>query len=134
MPRPRRCRRVEQQPEYTMFKPAGVKARELKESIITIDEYEAVRLKDLKGLGQEAAASKMNISQPTFNRLLTSARKKIADAIINGKSILIKGGNFNIEKTSKCVCTNCGYETEKIRGEPCMNKKCPECGSRMMRK
>ena len=61
-----------------------------------VDEYEAVRLKDLEGLEQEDCAKKMNISQPTFHRLVLSARKKIADAIINGKAIRIEGGNYRI--------------------------------------
>ena len=61
-----------------------------------VDEYEAVRLKDLEGLEQEECARKMNVSQPTFHRLVLSARKKIADAIINGKAIRIEGGNYKI--------------------------------------
>jgi len=94
MPRPRRCRRVCFKPNITYFKPAGIRIVDLEESILTVDEFEAVRLKDLLGLEQEEAAKKMNISQPTFHRLVVSARKKIADAIINGKAIRIEGGNF----------------------------------------
>ena len=67
---------------------------DLEESILTIDEYEAVRLKDLLSLEQEEAAKRMNISRPTFQRLIVSARKKMADAIINGKAIKIEGGNY----------------------------------------
>jgi len=92
MPRPRLCRRVGRPPNVTYFKPAGVRISELGESILTVDEYEAVRLKDLLGLSQEEAAKKMNISQPTFHRLILSARKKISDAIVNGKAIRIEGG------------------------------------------
>ena len=98
MPRPRRCRRVGFQPDVTYFKPAGVRMVDLEESILTVDEFEAVRLKDLEGLDQEIAAKKMNISQPTFHRLVLSARKKIADAIVNGKAIKIEGGNFEFIK------------------------------------
>ena len=94
MPRPRLCRRVSFQPNITYFKPAGVRMVELEESILTVDEVEAVRLKDLEGLDQEEAAKRMNISQPTFHRLVLVARKKIADAIINGKAIRVEGGNF----------------------------------------
>ena len=85
MPRPRRFRRVRFQPDVTYFKPKGVEMKNLEESIITIDELEAIRLKDYEGLDQEKAAKKMNISQPTFHRLLLSARKKIADGLVNGK-------------------------------------------------
>jgi len=67
---------------------------QLEEIILHVDEFEAVRLKDLEGLEQEECAKKMKISQPTFHRLILSARKKIADAIINGKAIKIEGGNF----------------------------------------
>ena len=67
---------------------------QLEEVILQVDEFEAVRLKDLEGLEQEECAKKMNISQPTFHRLVLSARKKISDAIVNGKAIKIEGGNF----------------------------------------
>ena len=96
MPRPRLCRRVRFQPNITYFKPAGVRMVGLEESILTVDEFEAVRLKDLQGLEQEEAAEKMGISQPTFHRLLLSARKKIADAIVHGKAIKIEGGVYKI--------------------------------------
>ena len=95
MPRPRLCRKVLNEPGFTYFKPAGIRMRELEDSVITVDEYEAVRLKDLEGLEQGSAAIKMNISQPTFHRLLLSARKKRADALVNGKAIRIKGGPYS---------------------------------------
>lgn len=96
MPRPRLCRRVGVEPGVTYFKPAGIPIKELEEVVLTVDEFEAIRLKDLEGLEQEAAAKKMNISQPTFFRLLDSARKKIADAIVNGKAIKIEGGKYKL--------------------------------------
>lgn len=96
MPRPRLCRRVGFRPNVTYFKPAGLKMSGLEEIIVTMDEFESVRLKDLMGFEQEEAAVKMNISQPTFHRLVLSARKKIADAIVNGKAIRIEGGNFRM--------------------------------------
>ena len=96
MVRPRLCRRVRFNPEITYFKPRGIPLRELEEVILPVDEYEAVRLKDLEGLEQDECSKKMNISQPTFHRLVLSARKKIADAIINGKAIKIEGGNYKI--------------------------------------
>jgi len=98
MPRPRLCRRVLSEPDVSYFKPRGIRLRNLSESILTVDEFEAIRLKDLMQLDQETASKKMNISQPTFHRLILSARKKIADAIINGKAIRIKGGNFRLAK------------------------------------
>ncbi len=97
MPRPRRCRRVWFEPNITYFKPARVPLRHLEEVILTVDEFESIRLKDLEGLDQIEAAKKMNISQPTFFRLLNSARKKIADAVVNGKAIKIEGGNYKLQ-------------------------------------
>jgi predicted DNA-binding protein (UPF0251 family) len=96
MPRPRRLRRVRFRPDVTFFKPMGVKESYLEESILTVDEFEAVRLKDMDGFDQEEAAKKMNISQPTFHRLIKSARKKIADAIVKGKAIKIEGGAYRM--------------------------------------
>ncbi len=98
MPRPRRCRKVGLQPDVTYFKPAGVPMRGLEDSILTVEEFEAIRLKDLKGMDQSDCAIKMDISQPTFHRLILSAREKIADAIVNGKAIKIEGGNYKIKK------------------------------------
>jgi predicted DNA-binding protein (UPF0251 family) len=82
------------EPEITYFKPRGIPLRELEEVILTVDEFEAIRLKDLENFEQENCANKMNISQPTVHRLILSARKKIADAIVNGKAIRINGGNY----------------------------------------
>jgi len=94
MVRPSTCRRVKLEPNVTYFKPRGISLIELEEVMLQVDEFEAVRLKDLEGFEQEKCAKKMKISQPTFHRLVLSARKKIADAIINGKAIKIEGGNF----------------------------------------
>jgi predicted DNA-binding protein (UPF0251 family) len=91
MVRPRLCRKIKFNPSVTYFKPQGIQLRELEEVILHLEEYEAIRLKDFKGLEQNECAKKMNISQPTFNRSIMSARKKISDAIINGKAIKIEG-------------------------------------------
>jgi len=98
MPRPCKRRRVGCRPNSSYFKPAGIRKIDLEESILAVDEFEAVRLKDLLELDQNGCAEKMNISQPTFHRLILSARKKIADAIVNGKAIKIEGGNFIFEE------------------------------------
>lgn len=97
MVRPRRFRRVEWEPGVTYFKPAGIPKYKLEEVVLTVVESEAIRLKDVEGLDQADAAEKMQISQPTFHRLIIEARKKIADAIINGKAIKIEGGNYKID-------------------------------------
>jgi predicted DNA-binding protein (UPF0251 family) len=92
-------RRVGGRPNSSYFKPAGIRMIDLEESILAVEEFEALRLKDLLGMEQEECADKMGISQPTFHRLILSARRKIADAIVNGKAIKIEGGNFVLEKT-----------------------------------
>lgn len=94
MPRPICPRRVGFNPSIIYFKPAGIPITELEEVILGKDELEAMRLKDLLGFSQEEAAKEMNISQPTFHRLVTMARQKIADAFVNGKAVRIEGGNI----------------------------------------
>ena len=105
MARPFRCRRVAFMPGVTYFKPAGIPLRDLEEARLSVEEAEAVRLKDLEGLEQAQGAEKMNISRPTFQRVLASARKKIADALLNGKAIRIEGGNFEVTSLG-CKCFN----------------------------
>ena len=105
MPRPPKCRRVDFMPEVTYFKPAGIPLRALEEIHLTVEEAEAIRLKDLGGLEQEQGAEKMNISRPTYQRVLASARQKIADALLNGKAIRIEGGNFEMTPR-RFHCTN----------------------------
>ena len=97
MSRPLKCRRVAFVPGVTYFKPAGIPLRVLEEVRLTIEEAEAIRLKDLEGLEQEQCAERMSISRPTFQRVLASARQKIANALLDGKAIRIEGGNFEME-------------------------------------
>jgi len=157
MPRPRRIRRIFFEPRIDFFKPAGIMLRDLKENILTKDELEAVRFIDYEKIEQSRVAKKMKISQPTLSRLLNSARKKIADSLVNGKAIKIQGGNYKMVRPKggrfrapagggrgrmggfaagpggTCKCPKCGYEELQVRGQPCMNKKCPKCGTKMTR-
>jgi len=89
MPRPCIRRRVRGRPNSSYFKPAGIRMIELEETILTMPEFEAIRLVDLKEIPQEKAGKQMQISQSTLSRILKSGRKKIADAIVNGKAISI---------------------------------------------
>ncbi len=142
MSRPKKYRKVCCKPNFNYFKPAGIKKRHLKETNLTVDEFEALRLKDVEKVDQKEAANEMDISQPTFYRLLKSAREKISKALVNGKAIKIEGGRYKMSERgsggyggppSECVCPECGYEEEKKRGIPCSKKECPECGTRMIR-
>jgi len=139
MPRPFRCRRVGFQPGITYFKPAGVRLAGLTDVILTLDEFEAVRLKDYEGMDQGAAAKKMKISQPTFSRVLETARKKIADALVNGKAIKIQGGRYKMvqQPIGPGMGRGRGFGAGAGRGVGRMGGfaagpggicKCPKCG------
>jgi predicted DNA-binding protein (UPF0251 family)/predicted Fe-Mo cluster-binding NifX family protein len=106
-------------PSVTYFKPAGVRISDLDEVLIGHDELEAIRLKDLMGLSQEDAAREMNVSQPTFHRLILTAHKKLADAVVSGKALKIEGGNINIGED---VLPPCGHWRERC-GRNVKNRK-----------
>jgi predicted DNA-binding protein (UPF0251 family) len=89
MPRPRLCRKINFNPNITYFKPQGVPMRDLEIVELTIEEMEAYRLRHISNLEQQEAAEKMNTSQSTYQRILYSSYKKIADALVNGKAIKI---------------------------------------------
>jgi predicted DNA-binding protein (UPF0251 family) len=126
VPRRRRCRRVGFQPHATWFRPVGT--IDLVGVNIALEEIEAIRLKDLEGLDQEEAARSMGISQPTFHRILESARWKVAQAIIEGKPLHIGGGTYKLE-TTKRTCDDCehGWEEEHSAPSPLA---CVVCGSK----
>jgi len=91
-----KCRCVASIPEVTFFKPVGKPYRSLEEVCLSVEEAEAIRLRDLEGLEQTECARRMNVSRPTFHRVLGAARTKLADAILNGKAIRIEGGTFEM--------------------------------------
>lgn len=101
MPRPKRPRCIGFLPGVTYFKPRGIPLSLLEEVGLTVDELEAIRLADYKDLDQNEAAKKMKISQSTFQRILTSAHKKIAEGLVQGKAIRIEGGKFRIVKPAR---------------------------------
>ena len=96
MPRKKCFRHIDVDPKSTYYKPRGVPMSYLEEITLELDEFEALRLKYHEGLYQDRAAENMKISRQTFGRILESANKKIADALINGKAIRILNElNFN---------------------------------------
>lgn len=125
MGRPPKCRRVEFMPQCTYFKPAGVPLWSLKDVGLTVEEVEALRLKDLEGLEQESCAERMGISRPTFQRILTSARNKVAQALVYGKAIRVEGGNFEYV-SRRLQCVRCRHEWERRPSEP-VDIRCPRC-------
>jgi len=100
MPRPVSERRVRGGIAAVLFKPAGIPARALEEVVLGLDGAEAIRLADLDGLYQEAAARRMGVSRQTFGRILEEAHRVVADALINGKALRIEGGQI-IEQEEK---------------------------------
>lgn len=89
MARPKLCRKIEFSPVVTYFKPQGIPMKNLEIIELTTEELEAYRLRYAKNLDQQAAAKRMHTSTSTYQRILNSAYKKIADALTNGKAIKI---------------------------------------------
>lgn len=133
MARPPKLRRVEFKPEFTYFKPAGIPKRELEEVVLHVEEVEAIRLKDLEDLEQEECAERMHISRPTFQRLLVSARKKIAEALIEGKALRVEGGNYRLAKRHfRCVICQKELDVPHGKGRG-WELSCPHCGGSVRR-
>jgi len=102
MPRPKCCRNVCGVPDKNYFKPRGIPISQLEEVVLSLDEYEAIRLADYEQLYQEEAAGRMNISRQTFGRIIEAAHKKIADVLINGKAMKIEGGEVTVSEAKPC--------------------------------
>ena len=94
MPRPKKCRFIEHFPQVSVMKPIGLKCKDVKYNCLGLEEFEALRLADYERLKQIDAAEKMNISRSTFGRIVENARFIVADALLNGKGIIIKGGQI----------------------------------------
>ncbi|MBN2574134.1 MAG: DUF134 domain-containing protein [Deltaproteobacteria bacterium] len=108
MPRPFCCRRIAGVPAASVFEPLGVPLVALNEVVMSLDEFEAMRLVDLDGLYQEQAAERMNVSRTTVGRIIDSAHRKVADAIAHGKALRIEGGPVRM-KGYRC----CGKRDEE---------------------
>ena len=106
MARPRRCRRICSEPSYDSFLPGGFPSDE--EVILTLDEYEAIRLVDMEKLTHEQCAKQMDISRTTVTEIYESARTKIADCLVNGKQLFISGGQYRVcDGTGFCCHRDC---------------------------
>jgi uncharacterized protein len=113
MARRTKCRRVSFLPSVTYFKPPGIPVKCLKEVALSLEEVEALRLRDIEGLEQEQGSREMKVSRPTFQRILASAHHKIADALLNGKSVRIEGGHFELSP-KRFRCSE-GHEWEEAQ-------------------
>jgi predicted DNA-binding protein (UPF0251 family) len=94
MARPLKWRKVDQEPAVTYFKPRGIPLRGLDEVVLTVEGFEALRMSDMEGMDQDAAAVRMGISRQTFGRILATARKTVSTAIVKGMGLRIEGGNY----------------------------------------
>ena len=94
MARPSRCRRICAEPDYDRFVPDGAVCSG--RNVLTLDEYEVIRLVDLEKFTHEQCAGQMDISRTTVTEIYESAREKIADSIVNGREIVIAGGNYRL--------------------------------------
>jgi len=127
MARPVKCRRVEFLPEDTYFVPFDKRKCEIEDIVLKVEELEAMRLKDIEGLTQEECAARMQVSRQTFQNIINSARKKVAEALTQGKAIRISGGNYVADRC-QFKCLNCGkiyrmnFEQDRYT--------CPSCGAK----
>lgn len=109
MARPARCRRICFEPMYDSFAPCGAKSTE--QVFLTVDEFEAVRLIDHERKTHEQCARQMGISRTTVTEMYERARSKIADCLVNGKTLCISGGNYTLCDGSAWKC--CGKKCSR---------------------
>ena len=133
MARPTKWRKIENMPLISYFIPSDKEVADAPKNTLLLEELEAIRLKDLEGLEQSDCAEKMEVSRPTFQRILLSAREKIADSLVNGKGVHIEGGSFT-QNICPVRCSDCGNEwVESYENLESINEgkyTCPACGSK----
>lgn len=141
MVRPHKERRVEKLPSITHYKPVAIPLRDLDEIVLTIEEMEAIRLADVELLDQGEAAKRMDVSRPTFHRIVNKAHQKIASALWQGCALRIDGGSFRIEHAHrtdlrKFVCDDCSHHWTLPHGTGmrCTDLTCPACNSQRIRR
>ena len=117
LPRPRKCRKVCCLPASNQFGPLGTLKTPDNFITMTVEEYETIRLIDLQGFMQEECADQMNIARTTVQRIYIDARKKLAESLVNGKILMIEGGDYKLCEglEESCVCGGC-------RGRRCGGK------------
>ena len=107
VPRPRKCRKVCRLPGCARFGPSGGARGEEQIGSMPVDAFETIRLIDLEGFTQEECAKQMNISRTTVQWMYDAARKQLADSLVNGKFLVIEGGDYLLCKGLEETC-NCG--------------------------
>ncbi|MHC1728371.1 MAG: DUF134 domain-containing protein [Syntrophobacteraceae bacterium] len=124
MSRPKCCRRISGKPACSVFMPIGVTVQPVEEILLSIDEFEAIRLADLEGLYQESGAERMSVSRQTFGRILESARRKVATAIVSGYTLRIAEERDWTGPLRVLECLRCACVWKSSAGEGC-----PRCSS-----
>jgi len=117
MARPRKWRKVCCLPESTMFGPLNSSDSDRETIIMTVEEYETIRLIDFEGLMQEECADQMNVARTTIQKIYNDARKKLSASLVNGINIKIEGGDYKLceKREQPYVCTGCRRQI------PCQN-------------
>jgi len=149
MPRPRKERIIDCEIKCDYFCPRNVEPGKIEEVVLSLVELECIRLNNICRYNQTKCAQMMGIHQSTFHRMLNSAREKVADALVNGKAISIKGGKYIMRDIQgqdppygrgrgrgpigKCICPKCGHTVEHKMGQPCATMTCSKCGNNMIR-
>lgn len=145
MARPPLERVVVRLPRALLFKPAGTPVRQLERVDLTVDEVEALRLVDLDGLSHEQAASSLGVSRQTVGRVLEGARRKVADALVNGKAVVIGGGAYQVAGVRCCEACGARWRCDESDARVAQDEQtgahapvapddvCPRCGSRAVR-
>lgn len=137
MPRPRKPRCVRDEPSYSFFKPQGIPLRELEMVTLSVEELESLRLVDIEELYQEDAAAQMEVSRPTFHRIIKEAHHKVAEALVEGKALGIEGGDYFLAGDTRIFeCMECGHTWEEPfgTGVRACEASCPKCGGAVTRK
>ena len=122
MARPQKSRKIYNPPKMKGFKPFGLPACETESLQLTFEEYESIKLVNYEMLMQEQAAEQMEVSRPTFTRIYNKALKTITQAFVEGKSIVIDGGNYQFEQ-EWFRCKKCHKLIQGLEN----HTKCKDC-------
>lgn len=129
MPRPPKEKRIGCHPGRRVFRPAGIPMRKSEVILMSLDEFEAIRLADVEGLRHEEAAERMGTSRPTLTRILNSARHKSGRALTESRPLVIEGGNVKVADLPEVTCRRCDKVLSGDISSPEL-WKCPRCGGR----
>ena len=130
MPRPRKCRRVCCMPVSQSFGPLDRPLCERRAIVMTVDEFETIRLIDLEGLSQEECAIRMAVARTTVQAIYNSARVKLAECLVKGMRLDISGGDYTLcdAEPNSCGCGHCRKrrcqnDDDEQQGADCPNKQ-----------